>query len=181
MQFHDKIKTKQKKKKKNKKKKKKKQKERKENRKKENTKYKKIRICIIELSWGLKNEMESYKLNVPSVFESSRFYCRVHLFPERAFCTVQLKGTHKRCPPWRKLRTIYHRFPFILIRNFIVYLLLFEYETFFPIYFIDFKTCYSSEVHTVNPRYNDSFCSRRCCHYNEIAVVNNPLFDSMIC
>ena len=26
---------------------------------------------------------------------------------------------------------------------------------------------------TVNPRYNDSICSKRYCHYNEFAVVKN--------
>ena len=26
---------------------------------------------------------------------------------------------------------------------------------------------------TVNPRYNDSICSQRCCHLNEFAVVQN--------
>ena len=27
---------------------------------------------------------------------------------------------------------------------------------------------------TMNPRYNDSICSHKCCHYNEFAVVKNP-------
>ena len=29
---------------------------------------------------------------------------------------------------------------------------------------------------SVKPRYNDRICSQRCCHYNEFAVVKNPLW-----
>ena len=29
-------------------------------------------------------------------------------------------------------------------------------------------------INTVNPRYNDSICSQRCCHYNEFAALKIP-------